>query len=106
MPNPNRRRTLLLLGDQLVAVNENQIAGIERDRPSARGVSYMILTDIHCVPRRIGEILDHSAADLSVRPQMYTHPHIHRHAAIAGIASRPLASFIRLFMRRHPRLCA
>lgn len=69
------RCRLLLLGDQLVAVDENQIAGVERDRPSARGVSYMIRTDIHCVPSRIAETFDHSATDLRVRPRIYTPAH-------------------------------
>jgi hypothetical protein len=53
----------------------------------------MVLTDIHCMPRQIAEILDHSAADLAVRPRMHTHPHIHRHAAIAGIAGRRASAF-------------
>src|ERR1700761_7683917 len=77
-------RQLKLLGDQLVAVDENQTAGIERHRPSPRGASYMVLTDIHCMPRQIAEILDHSPPDLAVRPRRHTHPRIHRHAAIAG----------------------
>jgi hypothetical protein len=53
----------------------------------------MVLTDIHRMPRQIAEILDHSAADLTVRPRIHTHPHIHRHAALAGIASRPASAF-------------
>ena len=81
-----------LLGDQLVAVDENQTARVERHRPSPRGANYMVLTDIHCMPRQIAEILDHRAVDLAVRPRIDTHPHIHRHAAIAGIASRPAIS--------------
>ena len=52
-------RQLKLLGDQLVAVDENQTARVERHRPSPRA-NYMVLTDIHCVPRQIAEILDHS----------------------------------------------
>jgi hypothetical protein len=53
----------------------------------------MVLTDIHDMPRQITEILDHSAADLAVRPRIHTHPHIHRDAAVAGIASRPGSAF-------------
>jgi hypothetical protein len=86
-------RQLKLLGGQLVAVDENQTARVERHRPSPRGTNYMVLTDIHDMPRQITEILDHSAADLAVRPRIYTHPHIHRHGAIAGIASRPTSAF-------------
>jgi hypothetical protein len=82
-----------LLGDQLVAVDETQTARVERHRPSPRGANYMVLTDIHRMPRQIAEILDHSAADLAVCPRIDTHPHIHRHAAIAGIASRPASAF-------------
>ena len=85
-------RQLKLLGDQLVAVDENQTTRVERDRPSARGANYTI-TDIHCLPRQIAEILDHSAADLAVRARIHTHPHIHRHGAVAGIASRPVSAF-------------
>ncbi len=62
----------------------------------------MVFTDIHDMPRQIAEILDHSAADLAVRPRIHAHPHIHRHAALAGIASLPLAPFVRLFIRRYP----
>src|SRR6478752_10778706 len=47
----------------------------------------MVLTDIHCMPRQIAEILYHRAADLAVRPWIDTHPHLHRYVAIAGIAS-------------------
>ena len=62
----------------MVAVDENQTADVEHDRPSPRGVNYAI-TDIHYVPNHIAKIFDHSATDLSVRPRIYTHPHIHRH---------------------------
>ena len=55
-------RQLQLLGGQLVAVDENQTARIERHRPSPRGANYAGLTDIHGVPRQIAEILDDSAA--------------------------------------------
>jgi hypothetical protein len=92
-PTVGKPRQLKLLGDQLVAVDENQTARVERHRPSPRGANYMVLTDIHCVPRQIAEILDHSPPDLAVRPRIYMHPHIHRHAAIAGIASRPARVF-------------
>ncbi len=60
---------------------------------SPRGANYVVFTDIHCMPRQIAEILDHSAADLAVCPRIYTHPHIHRDAAVAGIASRPASAF-------------
>jgi hypothetical protein len=53
----------------------------------------MVLTDIHYMPRQIAEILDHRAANLAVRPRIHTHPHIHRHGAIASIASRPASAF-------------
>jgi hypothetical protein len=86
-------RQLKLLGDQLVAVDENQTARVERDRPSPRGANYMVLTDIDDMARQIAEILDHSAADLAVRPRIHTHPRIHRHAAVAGIASRRASAF-------------
>jgi hypothetical protein len=86
------RRQLKLLGDQLVAVDENQTTRVERHRPSPRRANYTI-TDIHCLPRQIAEILDHSAADLAVCPRMHTHPHIHRHGAIAGITSRRASAF-------------
>ena len=76
---------LKLLPDQLVAVDENQTAGVEHDGPSPRG-NYAI-TEIYCVPNHFAIIFDYSATDLSVRPRIYTHPHIHRHAAIAGTAS-------------------
>src|SRR5271168_3357610 len=92
-PTVGKPRELNLLGDQLVAVDENQTARVERHRPSPRGANYMVLSDIHCVPRQIAEILDHSPPDLAVRPRIYTHPHIHRHAAIAGIVSRPASVF-------------
>src|SRR5258705_2674356 len=88
-PKVGKPRQLKLLGGQLVAVDENQTARVERHRPSPRGANYMVLTDIHDMPRQVAEILDHSAADLAVRPRMHTHPHIHRHGAISGIASRP-----------------
>ena len=84
-PTVGKPRQLKLLGDQLFAVDENQTARVEHDRPSARRANYTI-TDIHCLPRHVAEILDHSAADLAVRPRIHTHPHIHRHAAVAGIA--------------------
>jgi hypothetical protein len=83
----DKPRQLKLLGDQLVAVNENQTAGVEHHRPSPRGAKHMVLTDIHYMHRQIAEILDHSAADLAVRPWTHTHPHIHSHGAVAGIAS-------------------
>src|ERR1700694_5209764 len=92
-PTVGKPRQLKLVGDQLVAVDENQTARVERHRPSPRGANYMVFTDIHCMPRQITEILDHSAADLAVRPRIHTHPHIHRHAAVAGIASRPASAF-------------
>jgi hypothetical protein len=76
----------------LVAVGESQTAGVEHDRPSPRG-NYAI-TEIHCVPNHFAKIFDHSATDLSARPRIYTHPHIHRLAAIASIASYPVAPFI------------
>ena len=79
-PTVGKPRQLKLLGGQLVAVDENQTARVERHRPSARGANYTI-TDIHCLPRQIAEILDHSAADLAVRPRIHTHPHIHRHVS-------------------------
>src|SRR5258705_9757822 len=82
-PTVDKPRQLKLLGGQLVAVDENQTAAVERHRPSPRRANYTI-TDIHCLPRQIAEILDHSAADLAVRPRIHTHPHIHRHAAVAG----------------------
>ena len=85
-PTVGKPRQLKLLGGQLVAVDENQTARVERHRPSARGANYMVLTDIHCMARQIAEILDHSAADLAVRPRIHTHPHVQRHAAIAAIA--------------------
>jgi hypothetical protein len=40
-----------LLGGQLVAVDENQTARVERHRPSPRGADHMELTDIHGMPR-------------------------------------------------------
>ena len=52
-PTVGKPRQLKLLGDQLVAVDENQTARLERHRPSARGANYMVLTDIHCMPREI-----------------------------------------------------
>jgi hypothetical protein len=52
-------RQLQLLGDQWVAVDENQTVRVERHRPSPRGANYMVFTDIHCMPRQIAEILDH-----------------------------------------------
>uniref|UniRef100_UPI003F9547DB hypothetical protein n=1 Tax=Mycobacterium sp. TaxID=1785 RepID=UPI003F9547DB len=69
-PTVGKPRQLKLLGDQLVAVNENQTARVERHRPSARGANYTVLTDIHCVPHQIAEILDHSPPDLAVRPRI------------------------------------
>ena len=57
-------RQLKLLGDELVAVDENQTAGVEHDRPSSRWVNYAI-TDIHCVPNHIAKIFDHSHATAS-----------------------------------------
>jgi hypothetical protein len=86
-------RQLKLLGDQLVAVDENQTARIECHRPSPPGANYLVLTDIHHMPRQIAEILDHSAPDLGFSPRIYKHPHIHRHAAIAGIASCAACTF-------------
>ena len=80
-PTVGKPRQLKLLGGQLVAVDENQTARVERHRPSPRGANYVVLTDIHDMPRQIAEILDDSAADLAVRPRIHTHPHIHRHAA-------------------------
>src|SRR5882724_13390356 len=77
-PTVGKPRQLKLLGDQLVAVDEDQTARVERHRPSPRRADYTI-TDIHCLPRHVAEILDHSAADLAVGPRMHTHPHIHRH---------------------------
>jgi hypothetical protein len=53
----------------------------------------MVLTDIHCMSRQIAEILHHSAPDLAVCPRVYTHTHIHRDAAIAGIGSRHASAF-------------
>jgi hypothetical protein len=50
-PRVGKPRQLKLLGDQLVAVDENQTARVERHRPSSRGANYMVLTDSHCVPR-------------------------------------------------------
>ena len=73
-PTVGKPRQLELLGDQLVAVDENQTARVERHRPSPRGANYMVLTDIHCMPRHVAEILDHSAPDLAVRPRIHTHP--------------------------------
>jgi hypothetical protein len=84
---------LKLLCDQLVAIDENQTARVERHRPSPRGANYMVVSDVHCVPRHVAEVLDHSAADLAVRPRIDTHPHIHRHPAVAGIASRRASAF-------------
>src|SRR5258705_4491456 len=86
-PTMGRPRQIKLLGGQLVAVEENQTARVERHRPSPRRANYSI-TDIHCLPRQVAEILDHSASDLAVGPRIYTHPRIHRHGAVAGIASR------------------
>ena len=91
-PTVGKPRQLKLLGGQLVAVDENQTTRVERHRPSPRGANYTI-TDIHCMPRQIAEILDDSAADLAVRPRIHTHPHIHRNGAIPGIASRPASAF-------------
>ena len=88
VPDVGKPRQLKLLGGH-VAVDENQTSCVERHRPSPRGANDMVLTDIHCLPREIAEILDHRAADLAVRPRIYTHPHIHRHGAIAGIANLP-----------------
>src|SRR4029077_17307882 len=86
-------RQLKLLGDQLVAVDENQTARVERHRPSARGANDMVLTDIHSIPRHVAEILDYSAADPAVGPRIDSPPRIHRHPAGAGIASRPASAF-------------
>ena len=36
-----KSRQLKLLGDQLVAVDENQTARVERHRPSPRGANYI-----------------------------------------------------------------
>ena len=91
-------------GDESVAVDENQTAGVEHDRPSSRGVNYAI-TDIHCVPNHIAKIFDYSATDLSVRPRIYPHPRIHRHAAIAGIASNPSSAFHPSFHPSSPPSC-
>ena len=67
-------RQLKLFGGQLVAVDENQTTRVERHRPSPRGANYMVLTDIHDMPRQIAEILDHSAPDLAVRPRIEGSP--------------------------------
>nr|WP_325499512.1 hypothetical protein [Mycobacterium sp.] len=88
----------------MVAVDENQTACVEHDRPSSRGVNHAI-TNIHCVPDHIAKIFDHSATDLSVRPWIYTHPRIHRHAAIAGIASYPSSAFYPSFHPSSPPSC-
>ena len=85
-------RPIKLLGGQLVAVDENQSARVERHRPSPRRANHMVLTDIYYMPREIAEILKHSAADLTVRPRIHTHPHIHRQAAVAGITGRPASA--------------
>ena len=82
MGKPRQRK---LLGDQLVAVDENQTARVERHRPSPRG-NYMVRTEIHRMPRQVAEILDQRAADLAVGPR--------------------LAPFLHLFIRHHPRSCA
>ena len=92
-PTVGKPQQLKLLGDQLVAVDENQTAGVERHRPSPRGANDMVLSDVHCMPRQIAEILDHRAADFAVGPRIDTHPHIHRHPAVAGIASRRASAF-------------
>jgi hypothetical protein len=42
-----KSRQLKLVGGQLVAVDENQAARVERHRPSPRGANKMVLTDIH-----------------------------------------------------------
>jgi hypothetical protein len=94
-PTMGKRQQLKLLGYQLVAVDENQTARVERHRPSPRGANYMVVSDVHCMPRQIAEVLDHSAADLAVRPRIDTHPRIHRHGAIADITSRPASAFRR-----------
>ena len=47
------------------------------------------------MPRQIAEILDHSPPEFTVGPRIYTHPHIHRHAAITGIVSRRASVFYR-----------
>ena len=101
-PTVGKRRQLKLLGDQLVAVDENQTARVERHRPSPRRANYTVITDIHCLPRHIAEILDHSAADLAVRPRIDTHSRIHRHRLSPVSPAVPLAPFIRLFICRHP----
>src|SRR6478672_11132799 len=87
-----RQLKLKLFGGQLVAVDENLTARVERHRPSPRRANYTI-TDIHCLPRHVAEVLDHRAADLAVCPRIHTHPHVHRHPAVAGIVSRPASAF-------------
>ena len=92
-PTGVNRASLKLLGDHLVAVDENQTARIEHHRPSPRGANYAGFTDNHGMPRQITEILGHRTADLAVRPRIHTHPPIHCHGAIAGIASRLASAF-------------
>jgi hypothetical protein len=84
-PKVDKPRQLKLLGDQLVTVDENQTARVERHRPSARGANYMVLTDI------LGDTRTRTFTATRLSP---VSPAV------------PLASFIRLFIRRHPRLCA
>ena len=105
-PTVGKPRQLKLLGDQLVAVDENQTARIERHRPSPRGANYMVLTDIHCVPRQIAEILDHSPpSSPSVPGDTRTRTFTATRLSPVSLAV-PRASFIRLFIRRHPKSCA
>ena len=100
-PTLGKPRQRELLGGQLVAVDENQTARVERHRPPPRGANDMVLTDIHDMPRQIAEILDDSAADLARRPG-YTRALTSTATELSPVSPAvPLAAF-RLFIRRHP----
>ncbi len=62
--------------------------GPDRPRYSSMTTTPRRPTPDHCI-RQLAGSAHSSAKSSTVRPRIDTHPRIHRHAAIAGIASRP-----------------
>lgn len=79
---------MALFGDELAGVDEDDLAGVELDGPSARGGD-MDIADIDCVTAHLTEIFDHDPTAFVRRARAYPHPHIHCYGMIR-------ANFVRL----------
>jgi hypothetical protein len=75
-------------GGEIAAVNEHQAAVAERDRPPARRIDDVVLTDVHALASAVAEILHDDSEAFTVGARIHAHRHSDGDPVICGAVVR------------------